>query len=173
MSAIGCASWPHGERGPIIAFGYSDGEDSSVYALDVRSARVPEIAISSEIEIHPGFRWKVAVGDLFNDGNMDVVINDLDGGPMILKNHGVAGRHWISHGPPENGRSQQDTGLSKRNEIAGSVLPPTASPLPSPRSVAPRWRRTSLCVLPDPLPATGREPWRSSAQDIPDLPMTR
>jgi enediyne biosynthesis protein E4 len=38
----------------------------------------------------------LAVGDLFNDGNMDVVINDLDGGPMILKNHGVPGRHWIS-----------------------------------------------------------------------------
>jgi enediyne biosynthesis protein E4 len=38
----------------------------------------------------------LAVGDLFNDGNMDVVINDLDGGPMVLRNHGVAGRHWIS-----------------------------------------------------------------------------
>jgi hypothetical protein len=38
----------------------------------------------------------LAVGDLFNDGNMDVVINDLDGGPMVLKNHGVGGRHWIS-----------------------------------------------------------------------------
>jgi len=38
----------------------------------------------------------LAIGDLFNDGNMDVVINDLDGGPMVLRNHGVAGRHWIS-----------------------------------------------------------------------------
>lgn len=38
----------------------------------------------------------LAAGDLFNDGNMDVVVNDLDGGPMILKNHGVLGRHWIS-----------------------------------------------------------------------------
>src|SRR3984885_161580 len=38
----------------------------------------------------------LAVGDLFNDGNMDVVIGDIDGGPMILKNHGVAGRHWVS-----------------------------------------------------------------------------
>jgi hypothetical protein len=38
----------------------------------------------------------LAVGDLFNDGNMDVVVSDLDGGPMILKNHGIAGRHWIS-----------------------------------------------------------------------------
>jgi hypothetical protein len=36
------------------------------------------------------------VGDLFNDGNMDVVINNLDGAPVVLKNHGVAGRHWVS-----------------------------------------------------------------------------
>jgi hypothetical protein len=38
----------------------------------------------------------LAVGDLFNDGNMDVVINNLDGAPAVLKNHGVAGRHWVS-----------------------------------------------------------------------------
>jgi hypothetical protein len=38
----------------------------------------------------------LAVGDLFNDGNVDVVIGDLDGAPMILKNHGVAGRNWVS-----------------------------------------------------------------------------
>jgi enediyne biosynthesis protein E4 len=37
----------------------------------------------------------LAVGDLFNNGNVDVVVNDLDGGPMILKNHGITGRHWI------------------------------------------------------------------------------
>jgi hypothetical protein len=38
----------------------------------------------------------LAVGDLFNDGNVDVVIGDLDGAPMILKNRGVSGRHWVS-----------------------------------------------------------------------------
>src|SRR5215471_5539011 len=38
----------------------------------------------------------LAVGDLFNDGNMDVVIEDLDGAPMILRNHGIPGNHWIS-----------------------------------------------------------------------------
>jgi hypothetical protein len=38
----------------------------------------------------------LAVADLFNDGNVDVVINDLDGKPMILRNHGIPGRHWIS-----------------------------------------------------------------------------
>jgi enediyne biosynthesis protein E4 len=38
----------------------------------------------------------LAVGDLFNDGNMDAVIGDLDGSPMVLRNHGVPGRHWVS-----------------------------------------------------------------------------
>ena len=38
----------------------------------------------------------LAVGDLFNDGNMDVVVEDLDGKPMILRNHGVPGNHWVS-----------------------------------------------------------------------------
>jgi hypothetical protein len=38
----------------------------------------------------------LAVADLFNDGNMDVVIGDIDGAPMILRNHGVPGRHWVS-----------------------------------------------------------------------------
>jgi hypothetical protein len=38
----------------------------------------------------------LAVADLFNDGNMDVVVNDLDGSPMVLRNQGVPGRHWVS-----------------------------------------------------------------------------
>jgi enediyne biosynthesis protein E4 len=38
----------------------------------------------------------LAVGDLFNDGQVDVVVGDLDGAPVILKNHGVPGRHWVS-----------------------------------------------------------------------------
>ena len=38
----------------------------------------------------------VAVGDLFNDGNMDIVVEDIDGSPMVLRNHGVPGRHWVS-----------------------------------------------------------------------------
>ncbi len=38
----------------------------------------------------------LAIGDLFNDGKMDVVIETLDGRPAILRNHGVEGRHWVS-----------------------------------------------------------------------------
>ena len=37
-----------------------------------------------------------AFGDLFNDGHIDVVAEDLDGGPMILKNKGDDGNHWIT-----------------------------------------------------------------------------
>jgi hypothetical protein len=38
----------------------------------------------------------LAVGDLFNNGNIDVVVEDLTGAPMILKNAGLPGRHWAS-----------------------------------------------------------------------------
>jgi enediyne biosynthesis protein E4 len=38
----------------------------------------------------------LAVGDLFNDGEMDVVVENLEGAPMILRNQGIAGRHWAS-----------------------------------------------------------------------------
>ena len=38
----------------------------------------------------------MAVADLDNDGNMDVVVSDIDGGAMILHNKGVPGTHWVS-----------------------------------------------------------------------------
>jgi enediyne biosynthesis protein E4 len=38
----------------------------------------------------------LAVADLFNDGQLDVVIEDIDGAPRILRNRGVPDRHWIS-----------------------------------------------------------------------------
>jgi hypothetical protein len=38
----------------------------------------------------------LAVGDLFNDGNIDAVVEGIDGKPVILRNHGISGRHWVS-----------------------------------------------------------------------------
>jgi hypothetical protein len=38
----------------------------------------------------------LAAADLFNDGNVDVILNNLDGQPTILRNRGIAGRHWVS-----------------------------------------------------------------------------
>lgn len=37
-----------------------------------------------------------AFGDIDNDGHIDVVVNDLDGPPMILRNGGSDGNHWIT-----------------------------------------------------------------------------
>jgi len=38
----------------------------------------------------------VAVGDLFNDGRMEAVVENLVGGPMILRPEGGPKNHWIS-----------------------------------------------------------------------------
>src|SRR5689334_24671426 len=37
-----------------------------------------------------------AFGDLFNDGRIDIVIENLDGKPMILRPVGGLRNHWIS-----------------------------------------------------------------------------
>jgi enediyne biosynthesis protein E4 len=36
-----------------------------------------------------------AFGDLDNDGRVDVVVENIDGAPMILRNTGAVGQHWI------------------------------------------------------------------------------
>ena len=46
--------------------------------------------------LEPRVSRGLAVGDLFNDGNMDLVVEDLVGKPMVLRDHGIPGRHWIS-----------------------------------------------------------------------------
>jgi enediyne biosynthesis protein E4 len=38
----------------------------------------------------------LAIGDLFNDGNMDLVIGNLEGSPRILRNQGIPGQRWVS-----------------------------------------------------------------------------
>jgi hypothetical protein len=37
-----------------------------------------------------------AFGDIDNDGHVDVVVNDLDGPPMILRNEGGDGNRWVT-----------------------------------------------------------------------------
>jgi enediyne biosynthesis protein E4 len=38
----------------------------------------------------------LAVGDLFNDGQINVVVEDIDGAPLVLRNRGTSGNHWVS-----------------------------------------------------------------------------
>jgi hypothetical protein len=38
----------------------------------------------------------LAAGDLFNTGNVDLVVENLEGSPVILRNRGIPGRHRVS-----------------------------------------------------------------------------
>ena len=38
----------------------------------------------------------LATADLDNDGNVDIVVENLDGSPTILHNKGTVGNHWVS-----------------------------------------------------------------------------
>ena len=46
--------------------------------------------------IKPTVSRGLAVGDLFNDGHMDLVVGELTGTPLILRNPGIPGQHWVS-----------------------------------------------------------------------------
>lgn len=49
-------------------------------------------AALSELRVSRG----AAFGDLDNDGNIDIVVEDLDSTPMVLKNEGEKSNHWIT-----------------------------------------------------------------------------
>ena len=46
--------------------------------------------------IKPNVSRGLAVGDLFNDGHMDLVVEELTGTPLVLRNPGLPGQHWVS-----------------------------------------------------------------------------
>jgi hypothetical protein len=45
--------------------------------------------------LEPRISRGLAVGDLFNDGQMDVVVENLDGRPSTLRNRGIRAHHWV------------------------------------------------------------------------------
>ena len=49
-------------------------------------------AVLSELRVSRG----AAFGDLDNDGQIDIVVEDLDASPMILHNEGDKANHWIT-----------------------------------------------------------------------------
>jgi hypothetical protein len=48
--------------------------------------------VLSELRVSRG----AAFGDLDNDGQIDIVVEDLDSSPMILKNEGDKSNHWVT-----------------------------------------------------------------------------
>jgi hypothetical protein len=49
-----------------------------------------------------------AAGDLFNDGHIDVVVNNLDGKPALLRNQVRNGNHWVEFKLVGTGNSPKD-----------------------------------------------------------------
>jgi enediyne biosynthesis protein E4 len=52
-------------------------------------------AVGAALEI-PQVSRGLAIGDLFNDGQLDIVVENLEGQPMILRPDGGPQNHWIS-----------------------------------------------------------------------------
>ena len=118
----------------------------------------------------------LAVGDLFNDGQLDVVVEDIDGPPMVLRNHGVPGQHWIGlelagtksnrmaiWGADQVDRRRHDANRSdpERRELSLTKRSPSALwPVLPPRSTASKFNghpeqkrqlRTSMPISLDPV----------------------
>ncbi len=46
--------------------------------------------------VEPRVGRGLAAADFDNDGNVDLVVENLDGKPLVLHNQGIAGNHWVS-----------------------------------------------------------------------------
>jgi hypothetical protein len=60
----------------------------------VRFQEVPPAVGSGLADVIPA--RGAAFGDLFNDGHIDVVINNLDSTPTLLRNVVKNGNHWVT-----------------------------------------------------------------------------
>jgi enediyne biosynthesis protein E4 len=68
----------------------------------------------------------LAVGDLDDDGRLDVVVNDLDGSPQVLRNELPAAGHWLR---------VKLTGKGRNTDAIGAMVTLKAGPLTQRRLV--------------------------------------
>jgi hypothetical protein len=66
---------------------YANQHDGTFRDVSKTSGRAIEI---------PQVSRGLAVGDLFNDGHLEIVIENLEGAPMILRANADAQNHWLS-----------------------------------------------------------------------------
>ena len=71
--------------------------EPKVLFLNNRDGTFKDISkeVGAAIQI-PQVSRGMAVGDLFNDGRVEAVVENLVGGPMILRPEGGPRNHWIS-----------------------------------------------------------------------------
>jgi hypothetical protein len=75
--------------------------------------------------IEPRASRGLAVGDVFNNGQMDAVVEDIDGVAMLLKNEGVAGKHWVSF--ELAGTKSNRLGIGARLKLTAGGMTQTAA----------------------------------------------
>jgi enediyne biosynthesis protein E4 len=63
-----------------------------------------------------------AFGDLFNDGKMDVVINPVDGPPVLLRNVNPDHHHWVELKLVGGGKTQRGPGSPRDATCATAYL---------------------------------------------------
>ncbi len=63
----------------------------------------------------------MAVGDLFNDGRQDVVIDQMDGVPALLRNVAKSDNHWIAFRLIGGPKSPRDAIGAKVFVTAGGI----------------------------------------------------
>ncbi len=68
----------------LLYLNQHDGTFKDVSKLVGQAIQIPQVSRG------------VAMGDLFNDGRIDIVIENLKGSPMILQPQGGSANHWIS-----------------------------------------------------------------------------
>ena len=77
----------------LVYLNQHDGTFRDVSKLSGPAVQIPQVSRG------------LAVGDLFNDGHLEIVIENLEGGPMILRADADAQNHWINfelHGAKGN-----------------------------------------------------------------------
>jgi hypothetical protein len=82
-------------------------------------AEGPPATGSGLAQVHTG--RGAAVGDLFNDGHLDVVINNLDSTPTLLRNVSTNRNHWIGFRLIGGPRSPRDAIGAKVFVTTGNV----------------------------------------------------
>lgn len=68
----------------LLYLNQRDGTFKDVSKLVGQAIQIPQVSRG------------VAMGDLFNDGRIDIVIENLKGSPMVLQPQGGPANHWIS-----------------------------------------------------------------------------
>jgi hypothetical protein len=71
----------------------------------------------------------LAMGDLDDDGRVDLVINDLDGPPQVLRNETAGAGHWLSVKLVGKGRNTNAIGALVTVTTGGAAVTVDSAPV--------------------------------------------